>query len=339
MIEGLEERAVPTITPSSYTAQFVQGYVPAASVPILMFTNTQDFIGNPNNYTLQIAWGDGTTLDTTGGAIQLVGRTNAGSTYQVFGNHTYANTGSFSITVTIHDLLDDLTAAGYSLAVVETPNQHFVQQIYAQLLNRAPDTSGMTHFIAELNNGVSRYAVVQEIQGSGEYHALVVQQLYQEVLGRTPDTDGLNTWTKFLANGGTADQLEEQLLGSQEYYAKNGSTNAGFLAAVYQLLLHRTIDASGATTFGNEMVAGRARSTVTSQILGSTEGSQIEVEGLYQQILGRQADSSGLASWSSALLGGQTKEQVSAQLLASDEFFAKVGPVTVPNLSGVPSGL
>jgi hypothetical protein len=201
------------------------------------------------------------------------------------------------------------------------------------------DASGYAHFTTELANGATPYAVAQEIENSAEYHALVVNQLYQQVLGRAADATGLSTWTNFLANGGTSDQLEENLLGSQEFFNNHGQSNASFLEAVYQLTLQRSVDPSGSQAFNQELTSGKSRQEVASMILGSTEGSQIEVQGLYQAILNRAADSSGLQSWSNALLSGETKEQIIANFIASNEYFDQVGPVATQNLAGFLPGL
>lgn len=74
----------------------------------------------------------------------------------------------------------------------------------------------------------------------------VVQGLYRTYLHRSADLSGLNTFTLFLGNGGTAEQVAVALIGSAEYIRLHGSSNDGFLSAVYQDLLHRTVGFSGA---------------------------------------------------------------------------------------------
>lgn len=330
-LEALEDRSLPSITTYSYTAQFVAGATPAQATPVLTFLNNQESPANPGNYTAQISWGDGTSLDSTSATITLLSSGSEGNMYQVVGTHSYANPGSYTITVTLHDQATNQTLDGVSLAEVVTPNQHFVQAIYETLLGRPADSSGFITYTTELQNGASRLQIVQQLMNSSEYQARVVDQVYEEVLGRAPDAAGLSTWTNFLANGGTADQLEASLLGSQEYFNTQGQSNAAFLQAVYQVLLHRTIDPAGTQLWTNALNDGTSRAAVASLILSSTEGNQVEVEGLYEQILDRSADSSGLQTWSSALQSGETREQIIANLVASDEYFANEAPVSTPN--------
>ena len=55
-------------------------------------------IGSPSAYTASIAWGDGSTSAAT--RITASGTAN-GTVFSVFGNHTYANNGTFPVVVTI----------------------------------------------------------------------------------------------------------------------------------------------------------------------------------------------------------------------------------------------
>lgn len=330
-LEALEERVQPSLTPYSYTAQFVANASPPQSTPVLTFLNTTENIGNPSNYSAQIAWGDASSADTTYGTIVLLNSNAEGSTYEVIGAHTYANTGSYAITVTIFNKATNQTVDGVGLAEVVTPNQHFVQAMYETLLGRAADPSGYTHFLTELQNGASRYQVVQEVQGSAEYQTLEVDQLYQQILGRAPDSTGLSTWTNFLANGGTENQLEAILLGSQEFFNDHGQSDASYIQAVYQLVLNRTVDPSGAQVYSQDLSSEMTLTSVAAMIVGSTEGAQNQVQALYEQALSRSADSGGLQTWSNAMLQGMTREQLLANLVASDEYFAQQGPISSSN--------
>jgi hypothetical protein len=132
-----------------------------------------------------------------------------------------------------------------------TPNQRFVEQLYWDLLRRPVDSSGLTSWTGLLDQGLSRTQVATAIQSSGEYHTLVVGDMYQLVLGRIVDPSGLTAWVSFLNQGGTAEQLEAILLGSDEFFAVHGSdNNQGFLPALYQIVLQRPIDSSGAQSWG-----------------------------------------------------------------------------------------
>ncbi|WP_422932153.1 beta strand repeat-containing protein [Singulisphaera sp. PoT] len=74
--------------------------------------------GVPADYTATIAWGDGTTSAAT--QIVATGSPN-GVTFLVFGNHTYAEEGEYSLSVTIRDTGGSRTTATSLVHVADAP--------------------------------------------------------------------------------------------------------------------------------------------------------------------------------------------------------------------------
>jgi uncharacterized delta-60 repeat protein len=215
-----------------------------------------------------------------------------------------------------------LATGGSSL----TPNQLFIAQVYPDLLQRPVDPGGLAFWSGLLDRGSSPSQVVQEMQSSQEYHSLEVRNLYRRVLGRFPDDSGSAAWTTFLNQGGTVLQLEAFLLGSGEFFAIHGSdNNQGFLPALYQIVLQRPIDSSGAQSWGQALQAGAlSRQAVAAAVLASIESDHLEVQSLYLQFLHRAADPSGLDTFTTELQQGVPYEQVAGILLSSAEYVARV---------------
>src|SRR5438477_245087 len=84
----------------------------------------------------------------------------------------------------------------WSTAHGDTGNRH-----YNDLLARAAETAGWQGWTAQLDSGVSRAQVVQEIEASPEYRTMVVTGYYQSILSRAPDAPGLAAWEDALATG------------------------------------------------------------------------------------------------------------------------------------------
>jgi hypothetical protein len=205
-----------------------------------------------------------------------------------------------------------------------TPNQRFVQQLYFDLLRRPVDPAGLASWTGWLDRGLSRTQVVTTIQNSAEYHSLVVGDLYQLVLERPVDSLGQATWVNFLSRGGTAAQLEAILLGSDEFFARHGNSD-GFLPALYQVLLQRSIDPIGAQFWGQvPRSTASARQAVAAGMLTSVEADRLQVQSLYLEYLHRPADAGGLDIFTTALARGFTSEEVAVILLSSGEYFAGV---------------
>jgi hypothetical protein len=205
-----------------------------------------------------------------------------------------------------------------------TPDQLFVIRVYRDLLQRAPDSSGLAFFTGVLDQGAAtRTQVAQAIENSQEYQTLEVSNLYQSVLRRAADPSGLNTWVHYLAQGGTAEQLRALLLGSDEYFSRFGvSSNSGYLTALYQDVLQRSLDATGAAGWGGALDAEATRTDVAAAVLESLESDTNEAEGMYQQYLHRAADPTGLQAFVNALQQGTTNEALIALMIGSDEYFA-----------------
>jgi virginiamycin B lyase len=200
----------------------------------------------------------------------------------------------------------------------------WLDRVYRDLLQRAPDSSGLAFFTGLLDQGTAtRTQVAQAIENSQEYQTLEVSNLYQSVLRRAADPSGLNTWVNYLAQGGTAEQLRALLLGSDEYFSRfGGGSNSGYLAALYQDALQRSLDATGAAGWGGALDAGATPTDVAAAVLESLESDTNEAESLYQQFLHRAADPTGLQAFVNALQQGTTHEALIAFMIGSDEYFA-----------------
>jgi uncharacterized protein (TIGR03118 family) len=207
----------------------------------------------------------------------------------------------------------------------ETANERFVSQVYLDLLHRQVDQTGFNSFTSLLNQGASRTQVVMDIESSLEFRSDEIKALYTRYLHRAADPSGLANFTNFLAGGGTVEQVGTIIAGSPEYFqVRGGSSNNGFLQALYQDALNRGIDPSGQMIFGNALMNGATRAQVAAAIFSSTEFRQDLVQSDYQSFLHRAADPSGLGTFVGALAHGTSDEQVAADIIGSAEFFAGV---------------
>jgi hypothetical protein len=114
----LEDRCVPAITSVPQTAALTEGA--AGTVTAAAFTDT-DNVGTNNFSSISINWGDGTAADTTTGTITQPG--GAGTPFQVNGTHTYGEEGTFTVSVTFHDTLNNNnhTLGGNTANVADAP--------------------------------------------------------------------------------------------------------------------------------------------------------------------------------------------------------------------------
>jgi hypothetical protein len=203
-----------------------------------------------------------------------------------------------------------------------TRNQIYVANLYSVLLERPVDPGGLTSWSQQLDHGVSRQQVSASIMASDEYLILQITHVYEWYLFRAPDPLGLNNWLAYLKSGGNVRDMKLNLLGSAEYFqVRGGSTNTGFLTALYNDLLGRAPDPVGLNDFGQQLDAGVPRTTIAHVIYLSPEGLTRLINYFYVRYLGRSVDALGLQNNSATMAAGATEEFVINGLVSSQEFY------------------
>jgi hypothetical protein len=253
--------------------------------------------------------------------VLLVSNQSAVPFTGTFTNGSSATLGSLGFTIGVNsgnankDVV--LTAQG-------TLNQIYVSNLYAVLLERPVDPTGLNSWSLQLDLGVSRQEVVSSIMSSSEYLTLQVTKLYQTLLGRQPDQLGLMSYVQFLQQGGTIRDLKSSFFGSEEYFQVRGNgTNDGWLTAVYLDVLGRAVDPIGGAAWTMQLAQGVSRQSIATSIQLSPEATNRLVEGFYLQYLGRPADPIGLQSFASHLSAGGSEEFVISSMVTSDEFYKR----------------
>jgi hypothetical protein len=149
--------------------------------------------------------------------------------------------------------------------------------------------------------------------------------LHKGNLNGAPTTDGRG----FTLGGGTID------VGAFQTTATPGTTPfQRYVAALYQILLHRPADA-GAAGWVSLLQQGVSPAMVALDIESSTEYRSIEVQNLFQHYLHRSADPVGLQAFVSALGHGMTVEQLGAIIVASPEYFQLHGGTNTGFVTGL----
>jgi len=282
------------------------------TMTVATFTDasTPEAVGN---YTATIDWGDGTTAST--GTVTLTG-----TTFQVSGSHTFASPGRFTVTTTVHD--EGGGSANASMgAVVGSAGERFLAQVYLNLFNRVIDDGGLSFWSGLLSQGVSHTQVALALESSAEFHMVQVQGLYMQLLHRAADMIGLNSDIQFLQAGGTVEQLAAILAGSAEYFqTRGGGTNSGFLAAIYQDFLNRSIDPQAQMAFMQALSSGVTPTQAAMAIIDSAEHFTLISQALYQQLLHRGIDATAQQAFVAALSLGVRDDLLRAILVGSGEY-------------------
>lgn len=160
-------------------------------------------------------------------------------------------------------------------------NAQFVQRIYQNVLDRAPDPAGFDYWVRQLDAGLSRGRMLAEFSESPEHvakhigavnaglfdldeSAASVARLYFGALDRNPDVAGLTYWTHALKAGVPLQQVGDAFVATPEFQAKYGGTsNPAFVSALYQNVLDRGPDPGGLAYWTAQLDAGVSRGAVT----------------------------------------------------------------------------
>jgi len=239
-------------------------------------------------------------------------------------------------------------------AAVGTATQNFVDQVYRDLLHRAPDAGGLQSWSQQIDSGrLSRQEFVLQIEGSDEGLRTQVNDQYVRLLGRPADANGQNGWVNYLRDH-TTEELEVQLVSSQEYFqTQGGSTNTGYITSLYQDFLGRTPSAAEINSWNSQ--ASVDRQAVARGIVFSQEARTDEVRGFYTSYLRRTGDQPGINYWSNLLNQGnadkvfQDSDQnapnsvennddaiIVSYFLSSQEYFQHSQTLTTASFATVP---
>jgi hypothetical protein len=111
MMEGLEDRRMMSVTVSGSSIDEVEGKF--IKDPVATFVSSDPAPQHRANYVVTIDWGDGTT---SAGKVKA-DKKHAGH-YLVMGHHRYAEAGDFTVSVSVHDLVDSTDASDDGSATI-----------------------------------------------------------------------------------------------------------------------------------------------------------------------------------------------------------------------------
>jgi hypothetical protein len=216
-------------------------------------------------------------------------------------------------------------------------NASWLNGVFADVLNRAPDPSTQAFFLGELQAGQSRASVALQILTSSEYRRGLIQSYFTKYLGRSAAEADIAAFTAALAGGVTDEGVISIIVGSREYFQNHqGSAttqqaaNLNWLSAAYQDLLGRPVDDSGRANFLQGLAQDERlnRTRIVQAITGSDEYRAFLITTTYQTYLNRPAGVAEISIWQPLLkqpsAGPGTAspdEQFLSAVLGSGEYF------------------
>ncbi len=183
----------------------------------------------------------------------------------------------------------------------------------------------MSGWSSLLDQGIPRQLVAQFIEASPEFATDLVRSLYSTYLHRQPDPQGLAAWVSYLESGASAESIATRLVSSPEFRAEPGNgTNDGFLDALYQSALNRSVDSATRLYWDQFFGLGGTAAQIAAAIFSSPEYRFDVVEYGYSSFLRRAGDLGGVVSFTNALAAGASDAFFLSVLVGSEEYFQLV---------------
>lgn len=198
--------------------------------------------------------------------------------------------------------LPGIRAAAQKYAMQYGPARAVVTALYADILGRSPDPTGMATWSEMLASGSGGPALVTMLTRSDEYIQRRVTAAYREVLGRAPEPAGLVHWMERIRTGtATVDDVKRRFYDSDEYYARAGGTVEGYLRLLFVTMVNRDATTTELADW-SALWARAGRTAVVDQLWFSLEAASYRSGGYYRTFLGREPDPAGQFHWAQVLL-------------------------------------
>jgi sugar lactone lactonase YvrE len=321
---------------ASASLPITQTVDPGTTTTILVSSANPAVFGQPITLTATVSVNAPASGTPTGSVVFVIDGVGQAAVFLVNGTATLTTAslfvGTHTITATYSGDADfgASSSAPLTQAIPCGPNGSFVNALYEDVLNRAPDPNGFAFWVAQLQAGISRAQLATAFWQSAEHRGIEVDQYYQTLLGRNADAAGRQNWVQQLLAGTDESQVIVAFLTSPEFTAEHAD-NAAFVRALYQILLNRDPAPAEVASWQQDLQSGLSRAAVGYLFLSSDEADRDAVDEDYQNFLGRMESPQEQQGWLLALKNGLAKpSSLPVIFLASDEYQARASSRPCP---------
>jgi hypothetical protein len=209
----------------------------------------------------------------------------------------------------------------------------FVNQVYKDILNRAPSATELStgvNFLAANPNGLGDLALQVFQSAEFQTNANYLTKCYLALFQRDPD---IATWQqifRLMQNGAQQVTTLNGFVTSPEYLAifPDSLSSPAFATALYQKLLGRAPDPAGLAYWNFMLNFGVPRSLVLNGFITSPEydtrvAHRVAANLLYMTLLQRAGEPAGINFWTVSLDFGVTMNSVVGSFINSPEYLAR----------------
>ncbi|PUB27633.1 uncharacterized protein DUF4214 [Promicromonospora sp. AC04] len=201
-------------------------------------------------------------------------------------------------------------AASYARQYTEVAEQYnnFVQAMYQDYLGReatATDIESWAYRVSVDGQGV----LADGMAKSDNYRKVRITAAFQATLGYTPSaTQTANYLSQVKQKTRTIDEIEPFLMGTSTYYKHVGSTDAKYVTALYQHILHRP-PTSDQLNHWIPRLATLGRAGVVNALWDNPQAVRLRVVATYQHYLGVAPTTAQADTWVKRLTAGTGEDE------------------------------
>lgn len=195
-----------------------------------------------------------------------------------------------------------------------------VEQLYRDVLGRAPDAAGRDYWLARLEAGGTRSAVTLALVRTAEQRRRAVERLFYELTARaaTPaEVDALAPW--LIAPNGY-DAVRALIVGTEERVRDYDRSQLHWVDGLYRDVRNQSIGGAERDEVIFAIEDGVSPASLALPVIQDPLAHGVVIDDIYLRLLGRSADAGGRSYWQQQLVRGRSPEQVTAALLASPEY-------------------
>jgi hypothetical protein len=204
-----------------------------------------------------------------------------------------------------------------------TNEEKFVWAVYTDFLDRAPNSSEVSHWRTRVGTAAQREQFIRTHAYSDAYIGVLIDRYYQVALGRPADPQGKAHWANVIRNRQmTPAQVGAYFYASPEYFSRSGNDLHRWVTDLYRQLLKREPDNAGRNHWVS-VARSQGRQVVATNFYDSRESLNMRVEILYQALLGRGSDANGRTYWGDVIKRSGNDVDLGVSLASSPEYLTR----------------
>lgn len=311
------------------------------------FASPAAFVGRAYNDFLPDRGGNG-TFGAAAGASSSSGGAEYGGALVSPAEIDYAANLIQNNQLSVQALQADILSSD-ELRQIFPGSQQWVQNLYQLVTGSPPTDQQLTAGIAALSGNdttAARFTLAYQLLTSPAGQAAEIQDAYNNVVPgasaltpKAPSPTDLAAIEADLASGESLPQVAQTMGASSGNYLSYEESNdvgtVGFVANVYQSVLHRSASTGDLLFWAGQRGAGVSNAAIAFTVLNSAEAKMYVVINAYERYLGRAPDAASLAFWQSQLTSGLNDEAFISIIVSSSEYYGRNGGSTSGYLIGL----